>query len=82
MEKYLAEIFKLADSLNKKQEKVYAQITYYADDTKVLEIAIRSKIDSNFIERCQVQLKYAPLKKLKMVAELFNSYVGSDIADE
>ncbi len=80
MEKYLAEIFKLADSLNKKQEKVYAQITYYADDTKVLEIAIRSKIDSNFIERCQVQLKYASLKKLKMITELFNTYITGDIS--
>jgi len=78
MEKYLLELFKLADSLNERQEKIYAQITYYADNTKTLEISIRSKSDYSHIEKCQIQLKHCPHTKLKMITTLFNSYVGGD----
>ena len=76
MEKYLLELLKLADYLNKNQEKVYSQITYYADENKTLEICIRSKKDFSYIEECQIQLKQNPQKKLKMITELFSSYVG------
>lgn len=43
MEKILLKIFQLADLLNEKQDKVYAEIHYSADSRKKLEIAIRSK---------------------------------------
>ena len=76
MEKYLLELLKLADYLNKNQEKVCSQITYYADENKTLEICIRSKKDFSHIEECQIQLKHNPQKKLKMITELFSSYVG------
>lgn len=78
MEKYLLKLLKLADSLNENQEKVYAQITYYADDNKTLEISIRSKQDYKYIEKCQIQLKQEPHIKLKMITDLFNSYVGGE----
>ena len=78
MEKYLLQLLKLADSLNEKQEKVYSQITYYADDNKTLEIVIRSKKDFAHIEKCQIQLKHAPSTKLKIITDLFNTYVGGD----
>lgn len=76
MEKYLLELLKLADSLNDNQNKVYAQITYYADDNKTMEIVIRAKEDFSYIEKCQIQLKTSPSIKLKMITNLFNSYVG------
>lgn len=79
MEKYLLKLFQLADTLNKKQNKVYAQITYHADDTKILEISIRSKLDFTFIERCQIQLKNDPQVKLKLINDLFDTYVRGDI---
>ena len=73
MEKYLLELLKLADSLNDKQEKVYTQITYYADENKTLEIFIRSKKDFSSIEKYQIQLKQNPQNKLKLITQLFNS---------
>lgn len=78
MEKNLLTLFKLADSLNTRQDKVYAQITYYADNNKTIEIAIRSKKDFNYIEKCQIQLKHEPNTKLKMITDLFCSYVGGE----
>ena len=79
MEKYLLELLKLADSLNANQEKVYAQITYYADENKTLEIFIRAKKDFSSIEKCQIQLKQNPQNKLKLITQLFSSYVGGGI---
>jgi len=79
MEKYLLELFKLADSLNEKQNKIYAQITYCADNSKTLEISIRSKSDYSHIEKCQIQLKHCPNTKIKMITDLFNTYVGGDV---
>lgn len=76
MEEYLLKLIQLADALNDNQKKVYAQITYYADEKKTLEILIRSKKDFSYIEKCQIQLKYQPENKLKIISELFDSYVG------
>lgn len=78
MEKYLFKLFELADSLNQNQNKVFAQIIYYADNNKTIEIIIKSKKDSHNIERCQTQLKDNPCKKLKIITDLFNTYVGGD----
>ena len=41
MEEKLLELFKVADTLNEKQENVFAEITYRADNSKKLEISIR-----------------------------------------
>ena len=79
MEKYLLQLLKLADSLNEQQKKVYAQITYYADNSKTLEISIRSKTDFSHIEKCQIQLTHCPQTKIKMITCLFNTYVGGDL---
>lgn len=78
MEKYLLQLFNLADTLNQKQDKVYAQITYYADNNKTLEICIRLKENYDFVETCRIQLKVSPEQKLKMITDLFNTYVGGD----
>ena len=79
MEKYLLELFKLADTLNERKNKIYAQITYFADDSKTLEIYIRSKADHSHIEKCQIQLKHCPQTKIKMITNLFNTYVGGEV---
>ena len=77
MEEKLLKIFKLADSLNEKQDKVYAQITYTADDNKIIEIVIRSKKDFSYVERCQFTLYQNPLIKWDNFIEMFESYVKS-----
>ncbi len=77
MEEKLLKIFKLADSLNEKQNKVYAQITYTADKNKTIEISIRSKKDYSYIERCQLSLYQNPLIKWDNFIKMIESYVES-----
>ena len=43
MEEKLLELIKLADTLNEKQDKVFAEIKYEADNEKTLRISIRKK---------------------------------------
>ncbi len=76
MEENLITIFKLADLLNDKQDKVFAQIQYTANDRKCLEIAIRSKSDYSYIEECKVNLSEQASLRWKGIIKLFESYVG------
>lgn len=75
MEEKLLKIFKLADSLNEKQDKVFAQIEYSADNNKKLEIAIRSKGDFTYKGKCEISLADNPLLKWDNVIELFDKYI-------
>ena len=56
MEEKFLKLVKLADELNERQDKVYAEIEYTANDSKKLVISIRSKKDFSYIEKCEVQL--------------------------
>lgn len=76
MEKNLLKIFKLADLLNEKQNKVYAQLDYFANDSKTLEIAIRSKKDFSYIEKHSIQLTSNSIIKWDNIVELFENYIG------
>lgn len=76
MEEKLFEIFKLADSLNEKQDKVYAQIIYTADDDKTLKLVIKSKKDFSYLEMCQFKLYQNPLIKWENFIKMFESYIG------
>lgn len=76
MEEKLLKVLKLADLLNEKQDKVYAQITYSADDSKKLELAIRSKEDFSFIEKCEILLSKNPLIRWDNIIALFEDYIG------
>ncbi len=75
MEENLLKIFKLVDKLNEKQDKVFAQICYEADDNKKLEISIRSKEDYKYIEKCEIHLTKNGLIKWNNIVELLESYV-------
>lgn len=79
MEEKLLKILKLADSLNEKQDKVFAQIEYYADDSKRLKISIRSKENFSYIGKCEIQLTNNPLMKWDNIIELFEHYVGGAV---
>lgn len=76
MEEKLLKIFKLADSLNEKQNKIYIQITYTADDNKTLELFVRSKKDFSYIERCEIKLYQNPIIKWDNIVELLEKYIG------
>ena len=81
MEEKLLKIFQLADSLNEKQNKIYIQITYTADDNKTLELFVRNKKDFSYIEKCEIKLYQNPLIKWDNIIELLEKYIGG-AADE
>lgn len=76
MEEKLLKLFKLADLLSEKQNKIYAQITYCANNSKNLEITIISKRDFLILEKCKIQLEKNSLIKLDNIINLLNSYIG------
>ena len=76
MEEKLLELFKLADYLNEKQDKLFAEIEYSANDRKKLIISIRSKDDYKYIEKCEMELSNNPLLNWNNIVSLFKSYIG------
>lgn len=76
MEEKLLELFKLADYLNEKQDTLFAEIEYSANDRKKLIISIRSKDDFKYIEKCEMELANNPLLNLNNIVSLFKSYIG------
>lgn len=79
MEEKLLELFKLAELLNSKQNQVYAEITYSADDRKILEICIRSKKDFSYFSKNSVQLNENSLFKIQDITKSFEKYVGGAV---
>ena len=77
MEEKLLKIFKLADSLNEKQDKVYAKIIYTADDNKIIELEVLSKDDNSYVESCKCSLHQNPLIKWDNFISLLESYIES-----
>ena len=75
MEEKLLEVFKLVNLLNEKQSKVYAEIHYYANEWKRLEIIIRSKVDFSYIQKCEIQLTDTLLIKWDNIIKLLESYI-------
>jgi len=81
MEEKLLKLFKLADELNNKQNKVYAEIKYIANDSKKLEICIRTKEKFEYIEECKIQLKDNSIMNWNKIVSIFENFVGG-IANE
>lgn len=76
MEKSFLKLIKLADELNEKQDKVYAEIEYKADNSKKLIISIRSKRNFTYVEKCEVQLNAFSMIEWDNVISLFETFVG------
>lgn len=76
MEEKFLKLIKLADELNEKQDKVYAEIKYTANDSKKLVISIRKKKDYTYVEKCEVQLDDFSMIKWDNVITLFETFVG------
>lgn len=76
MEQKLLKVFKLADKLNTKQSKVYAEINYSANDSQKLEIIIRSKKDYSYIEKCEITITENSEIKWDNIITLFETFVG------
>ena len=71
MEKELLELFKLAELLNNKQEYVYAELKYSADNSKTLEICIRSKNEFSYLSKNSIQLNENSIFKIQDIIKLF-----------
>ena len=75
MEEKFLKLFKLANLLNEKQDNVFAEIDYSANNNKTLKIAIRSKKDFSYIQTCQIQLINNPLISWDNIIKLFEQYL-------
>lgn len=71
----LLKIFELADLLNKKQDKVYARIEYYADDRQKFIITLVSKKECIFHERFEVELNNNFLINWNCIITLLQNYI-------
>lgn len=76
MENKLLKIIQLADELNERQDRVYAEIEYKADKSKTLVISIRSKKDFSYVEKCEVQLNAFSMIKWDNAISLFETFIG------
>lgn len=76
MEEKLLKLLKMANTLDEKQDKLYAQIEYCADHTKKLEISIRKKEDYSYVEKCSVMLLNNPVSKIDAIIKIFEEYTG------
>ncbi len=79
MEEKILEIFKLANELDEKQDKVYAKVEYSADKTRRLEISIISKDNYSYIESCSIMLLNNQISRLEAVIEIFKEYIGGTV---
>ncbi len=82
MEEHFLKIIKLADELNKKQDKVFAEIHYRGDDSKKLEICIRTKKEYKYVEKVEMQLKQGSLINWESIVHLFEMYVNGGANNE
>ena len=82
MEKHLLKLIKLADELNEKQDKVFAEIHYSGNDSKRLEITIRAKKEYFCVEKIEMQLKQGFLINWESVVHLFEMYVNGGANNE
>ena len=76
MEEKLLKIFKLANKLDAKRNKIYAEIEYSAHNSQKLEINIRSKKDFSYIEKYEIYLRNTNSEKMNEMVTLFETFVG------
>lgn len=76
MEEKLLKIFKLANELSRKQDNIYAEIQYTANNSHRLEIAVRSKKDYSYIERCDITTQETSEIKWDNIIALLETFIG------
>lgn len=81
MEEKLLTLIKLANELSEKQDKIYAQIEYHADNSKKLGIYIIQKDNYTYIEKCTVMQQNNASAKLDLIISFFKEFVGG-VANE
>lgn len=72
----LIKLLELVDKLNCRQENIYAEIKYSSNCEKVLEIAIRSKKDYSYLEKCEFRVSLNSVFQWNNILSLFENYIG------
>lgn len=76
MEEKLIDLFKIANSINDKQDKIYLRIEYTADETKKLEISVVNKKTYSLVEKVSIMLLFEPAEKLDAIINLISKHAG------
>ena len=76
MEEKLVELFKIANEVNEKQDKIYLRIEYTADETKKLEISVVNKSTYSLVEKVSIMLLFEPVEKLEAIIKLVSKHAG------
>lgn len=76
MEEKLLKIFKLANELSRKQDNIYAEIQYTANNSHQLEISIRSKKNHSYIESCKITTSENSEIKWDNIIALLETFIG------
>lgn len=79
--KKLIKVFNLIDTLNAQENGVFAEMSYCANVNKVFEIAIRSKEDFTYIQKCRIEIKDVKSKDLDEMIRILQEYIGG-VSDE
>ena len=76
MEQKLLQLLKLADTLNNKQNNVFAKIEYYANDNKKLEITLKDKKDYSTIMIIEMYIDKMSNQTIQLAIDLLKKYIG------
>lgn len=76
MEEKLLKLLKAANTLNERQNKLYVQIIYTADDIKKLRIEIIEKSGRTYIENLSISLTENSVITIDSITDLIESYTG------
>lgn len=75
-ERKLIKIFNLIDTLNEQENGIFAELSYSSNNNKVFEIAIRSKEDFTYIQKCRIELKDVKSNDLDEMIRILQEYIG------
>lgn len=76
MEEKILKLLKAANTLNDRQNKLYVQIIYTADDIKKLRIEIIEKSGRTYIENLSISLTENSVITIDSITDLIESYAG------
>lgn len=79
MIKQLSNILEIAAIINERQDEVFIQVEFWANDMQRLAIAIRSKKDNSKLKYMQTYLNNNPLVNWDNILDIFDDFLGGEI---
>lgn len=75
MEENLLRLFKLADELNERQNKVYIEISYCVNKNKRLSIYLRNKENFKYLDKFEIELEKGSQTKWNNIIRVIEFYI-------